>query len=60
MDALTHLYDRVSVGGYVIVDDYRVVAGCQKAVDEFRAWRGIDDAIVEIDGVGVYWQKTRR
>lgn len=60
IDALTHLYDRVSPGGYVIVDDYRVVAGCQKAVDEFRARRGIKDAIVEIDGVGVYWQKTGR
>lgn len=60
MEALTHLYDRVSPGGYVIVDDYRVVAGCQKAVDEFRAQRGIDDTIVEIDGVGVYWQKTGR
>lgn len=60
MDALTHLYDRVSLGGYVIVDDYRVVEGCRKAVDEFRARRGIHDNIVEIDGVGVYWQKTAR
>jgi len=60
MDALVSLYDRVSPGGYVIVDDYRVVDGCRKAVDEFRARRGIDDEIVEIDGVGVYWQKTGR
>lgn len=60
MDALTHLYDRVSHGGYVIVDDYRVVEGCRKAVDEFRASRNIDDEIVEIDGVGVYWQKMSR
>ncbi|MDT3734808.1 MAG: TylF/MycF family methyltransferase [Denitratisoma sp.] len=58
MDALSHLYDRVSVGGYVIVDDYRVVEGCRKAVDEFRSRRNIDDEIIEIDGVGVYWQKT--
>lgn len=60
MDALTHLYDRVSPGGYVIVDDYRVVEGCRKAVDEFRAKRGIEDEIVEIDGVGVFWHKTAR
>ena len=60
MDALTHLYARVSPGGYVIVDDYRVVEGCRKAVDEFRAQRGITDKIVEIDGVGVFWQKTGR
>ncbi len=58
MDALVHLYDRVSRGGYVIVDDYRVVAGCRQAVDNFRAKRGIEDAMVEIDGVGIYWQKT--
>lgn len=58
MDALTNLYDRVSHGGYIIVDDYRVVEGCRKAVDEFRVKRAIHDAIVEIDGVGVYWQKA--
>lgn len=58
MDALTHLYDRVSPGGYIIVDDYRVVEGCRTAVDEFRAKHHIEDRIVEIDGVGVFWQKT--
>lgn len=58
MDALRHLYDKLSIRGFVIVDDYRVVDGCRAAVDEFRAARGINDAIVEIDGVGVYWQKT--
>jgi len=57
-DALRHLYDRLSPSGFVIVDDYRVVAGCREAVDDFRAARGIKDMIVEIDGVGVYWQKT--
>jgi hypothetical protein len=60
LDALRHLYDRVSPGGYVIVDDYRVVEGCRKAVDEFRAGRGIADEIIEIDGVGVFWQKSGR
>lgn len=58
MDALNHLYDRVSAGGYVIVDDYRVVDGCRQAVDDFRARRDIRDEIVEIDGVGVFWQKS--
>ena len=58
MDALKYLYDKLSPRGYVIVDDYRVVAGCREAVDDFRASRGISDAIIEIDGVGVFWQKT--
>ena len=57
-DALRHLYDKLSLRGFVIVDDYRVVAGCREAVDDFRAARGIKDMIVEIDGVGIYWQKT--
>jgi hypothetical protein len=57
-DALRHLYDRLSPRGFIIVDDYRVVAGCREAVDDFRTARGIKDMIVEIDGVGIYWQKT--
>jgi len=59
MDALVNLYDKLSLRGYVIVDDYRVVEGCRKAVDDFRSMHGILDPIVEIDGVGVYWRKSR-
>jgi O-methyltransferase len=58
MDALRNLYDRLSVRGFIIIDDYRVVEGCRSAVDDFRSSRNINDAIIEIDGVGVYWQKT--
>ena len=47
-DALVHLYDKVSVGGYVYVDDYGSFAGCRKAVDRFRAERGIADAMVPV------------
>lgn len=56
--ALQALYDKVSRGGYVIVDDYRVVQACKQAVDDFCAERKLAPDIVEIDGVGVYWQKT--
>ena len=59
MDSLTHLYDKVSTRVYVIVDDYRIVMGCRQAVDDFRAQRDIEDEIVEIDGVGIFWQKAR-
>jgi O-methyltransferase len=58
IDTLTLLYDKVSSGGFVIVDDYRVVEGSRKAVDDFRALRNIVDRIEEIDGVGIYWQKS--
>ncbi len=54
---LEALYDKVSVGGYVIVDDYHVVKGCKAAVNDFCSERGIYPQIQEIDGVGVYWKK---
>jgi O-methyltransferase len=52
------LYDRLSVGGYVIVDDYGNVAGCRQAVHDFRARRGITDPIQPIDWAGVYWRRS--
>lgn len=58
MDALTALYPRLSVGGYVIVDDYGAMASCRKAVEDFRAERGITDEIARIDWTGVYWRRS--
>jgi O-methyltransferase len=59
MEGLVNLQPKLSVGGYVIVDDYRVVPGCRKAVDDYRASQGIEDRILEIDGSGVYWQRSK-
>jgi O-methyltransferase len=55
-DGLINLYAKVSPGGYVIIDDYYAVEGCQKAVDHFRRIFGITNPIQQIDGSGVYWQ----
>lgn len=57
MDALTALYDKISPGGCVIVDDYGAVPGCKAAVDAFRAERNIGEQMVAIDWAGVYWHK---
>jgi hypothetical protein len=57
MDALENLYAGLSVGGWLIVDDYEIEA-CRRAVTEFRVSRSIADPIKEIDGYGVCWQKT--
>ncbi len=57
MDGLTSLYDKVSDGGFVIVDDYGDLEPCRRAVDEFRTARGITDPIERIDWTGVYWRK---
>ncbi|MEO0494557.1 MAG: TylF/MycF/NovP-related O-methyltransferase [Actinomycetota bacterium] len=58
MDALVPLYDKVSAGGFVIVDDYGAWEPCRKAIDDFRAQHGITDEIVEVDWTGVYWRKS--
>jgi len=61
MDALTGLYDRLSIGGYAIIDDYGEDSWtyCRKAVDEFRAERNIQDPLVAVDSKCSYWQRTR-
>ncbi len=55
---LNSLYDKVSPGGYVIVDDYHIVPNCKKAIEDFFKARKISADLSEIDGVGVFWQKT--
>jgi len=57
MDALTGLYSKLSVGGYLIVDDYGMFAACRKAVHDFRERNGVMDEIIPIDHSGVYWRK---
>lgn len=59
-DGLYGLYDRLSVGGYVIVDDYGEDSWtyCRRAVDEFRKERGIDEPLVEVDSKCFYWKRT--
>jgi hypothetical protein len=59
-DGIVNLYDKLSVGGYVIVDDYGEDSWtyCRKAIDEFRAERGIEDPIIRIDSKCHYWQRT--
>jgi hypothetical protein len=54
---LETLYDRVADGGFVVVDDYGHWQGCRKAVDEFRAQRGITGDLVRVDYSGVFFRK---
>ena len=57
IDALEPLYPKLSVGGYVIVDDYHIDP-CRKAVEDYRAAHGIDDEIVMIDRNAAYWRRS--
>lgn len=55
---LDGLYDKVSQGGFVIIDDYQSCYGCKKAVDEFIANRQMRIDI-KLDGRGgCYFKKT--
>ncbi|ACD82596.1 TylF/MycF/NovP-related O-methyltransferase [Candidatus Methylacidiphilum infernorum] len=54
--ALNALYDKLSIGGYCIIDDY-VMEGCRAAVDEYRKEKGILAPLRQIDWTGVYWKK---
>ena len=56
METLVSLYDKLSVGGYAIIDDYKLPP-CRQAVTDFRAARAIPAPIQAIDGVGVYWRR---
>ena len=58
MDALINLYHKLSMGGYIIIDDWGAVPGCKQAVEEFRSANNITDPINVIDWAGVYWQKS--
>jgi O-methyltransferase len=59
-DGLNYLYDRLSMGGYVIIDDYGQDSWtyCRKAVDEFRSERHINDPLIAVDSTCAYWQRT--
>ncbi|MDB9845561.1 TylF/MycF family methyltransferase [Acidimicrobiales bacterium] len=58
MVALESLYPKLSVGGYVIVDDYGAVKGCRQAVDEFRSRNSIADEMHEVDWTCQYWRRS--
>lgn len=57
-ESLINLYRKVSVGGFVIIDDYYSWDGCRKAVDDFRTQNAITDKIIDVDWTCVYWRKS--
>ncbi|MDP9074932.1 MAG: TylF/MycF family methyltransferase [Actinomycetota bacterium] len=59
MDVLDALYPKVSVGGFVIIDDFGAVPGCRAAVEDYRSEHGITEPIERIDWAGVFWQRQR-
>lgn len=58
MVCLEQLYDKVVVGGWIIIDDYGHWEGCKKAVDEFLASRELTPVMIATDYTERCWIKT--
>jgi len=58
MDALINLYPKLSIGGYLIIDDYFAVPPSSQAVTDYRNANNITDPIINIDDSGVFWRKS--
>ncbi|KAL6072238.1 Macrocin O-methyltransferase [Balamuthia mandrillaris] len=60
MDQLFNLYPLVSLGGFVIVDDW-TIEYAREAVKDFWEWHGLLEEVtpVSIDRYSIYWQKPR-
>jgi len=54
---LENLYDKLSPGGYVLVDDYGCYASCRQAVSDFSSKRGFTPKIEVVDWTGAFWRK---
>ena len=46
-DAMEYLYPKISIGGYIIIDDWHL-PGCRRAIEEYRAVHQINEEIVGI------------
>lgn len=57
MDALCALYPKLSVGGWLIVDDYNCIDACRLAVTDYRAQHGLTEEIERVDWTAVCWQR---
>lgn len=57
INALDALYPKLCDGGFLILDDYRIVPACRQAVNDYRAAHDISTPMTAIDTCGSYWRK---
>ena len=55
---LAHLYPKLAVGGFLILDDYGLPLGERQAVDEYRQAHGITDRLEQVNNQEFFWRKT--
>lgn len=56
MEVLENLYNKVSVGGFIIADDY-ALPGAKMAIDDFRDKYQIKNSLIKVNETIHYWQK---
>jgi O-methyltransferase len=56
-ESLENLYKHLSVGGYVIADDW-LLKGARRAIEDFRLTNNIYDDIQYINEYSVFWRKS--
>lgn len=57
VDVFYHMYDKLSVGGYWIQDDWYGFPSKTAAEDFFKV-HGISPEVIRIDDLSAYWKKT--
>ena len=62
VDVLYYLYDKLSIGGYVIMDDWEGHSTgdfpSKTACLDFFKVHSINPEIIKIDNMAAYWRKT--
>lgn len=55
--ALDVVYPSLSVGGYLVIDDFYPLDDCRRAVEDFRAEHSITDPIEAVDWNAARWRR---
>lgn len=55
--AISLLYENLSIGGYLIVDDW-LLNGARRAIEDYRRIYNIDEQIEYINEHSIFWRKT--
>jgi hypothetical protein len=56
-EVIDELYDKVTAGGFIIVDDYGTYQQCRDAIHDFWTERGLRPELIQVDGHAHYWRK---
>jgi O-methyltransferase len=59
MQGLEALYPKLSIGGFIILDDWELIPSCRRAIDDFRLRHGITEPVLAVDGNAGYWRRER-